>query len=65
MRITTDREVCIGSGNCTLTAPAVFDQDETDGRVRLLDPAPPAELAQQVRRAAYVCPSGAITVDED
>ena len=65
MHVTTDREVCIGSGNCTLTAPAVFDQDETDGRVLLLDADPPAELAEQVRRAAYVCPSGAISVDDD
>jgi ferredoxin len=65
MHVSTDREICIGSGNCALTAPAVFDQDEAEGLVLLLDPDPPAELAQLVRRAAYVCPSGAISVDDD
>ncbi|MGW1200246.1 ferredoxin, partial [Streptomyces sp. NPDC002536] len=28
VRITIDSGVCIGSGQCTLTAPAVFDQDD-------------------------------------
>ncbi|MGY4099783.1 ferredoxin [Nocardia sp. R16R-3T] len=63
MRITVDRERCIGAGMCALIASAVFDQDEDDGRVRLLDPAPRRSHAA-VREAVTACPSGALTVDE-
>lgn len=60
MKITADREICIGAGMCALTAPDVFDQDEDEGRVLLLDetPADPAKA----RRAVQVCPSGAIEI---
>jgi ferredoxin len=61
MRITIDRDVCIGAGNCVFAAPEVFDQ-AGDGLVRLLDPDPPADLEQRVRDAVARCPSGAIAV---
>lgn len=48
---------------CVLTEPAVFDQDD-DGTVLLLDPAPPAAGHAAVRDAALVCPAGAITVQD-
>ena len=35
MRITADRDACVGSGQCVLTEPDVFDQDD-DGLVTLL-----------------------------
>lgn len=60
LRIEVDRDRCCGSGNCVLAAPEVFDQDEADGLVLLLRPAPPPEAADQVRRAADLCPAGAI-----
>jgi ferredoxin len=63
MRIEVDRDVCCGSGNCVMTVPAVFDQADADGLVLLLDPSPPADLYDAVRRAAHICPSGAIHVD--
>jgi ferredoxin len=56
VRVEVDRERCVGAGMCALTAPEVFDQDDEDGRVVLLDPAGAAGVAAQV------CPSGAITV---
>jgi ferredoxin len=62
MHIAVDRDACCGSGNCTLTAPQVFDQDDEDGLVVLLDPDPPIEVQPLVRRAAYQCPAAAITV---
>jgi ferredoxin len=65
MRVTVDRECCIGAGMCVLTAPEVFDQDEEEGRVVLLLPDPPEELHDAVRRAERLCPSGAITVQDD
>ncbi|GAA2379154.1 hypothetical protein GCM10010404_39380 [Nonomuraea africana] len=62
MTISVDRERCIGAGMCVLTAPEVFDQDTEDGRVILLDPAPPSRDDATARQAAHVCPSGAITI---
>ncbi|CAM03511.1 hypothetical protein SACE_4242 [Saccharopolyspora erythraea NRRL 2338] len=49
---------------CALTAPDVFDQDGGDGRVLLLDAAPPAGEHDAAREAAQLCPAGAITVLE-
>jgi ferredoxin len=63
MRVIVDRERCIASGQCVLAAGAVFDQDD-DGFVLLLDADPPPELLEDVRRAASLCPSGAIRVVE-
>ncbi|MFI1278490.1 ferredoxin [Micromonospora sp. NPDC020751] len=60
MRIEVDRDRCCGSGNCVLAAPEVFDQDEADGLVLLLRPAPLAGAADRIRRAADLCPAGAI-----
>jgi ferredoxin len=62
MKLDVDRERCIGAGMCALTAPEVFDQDTDDGTVILLDPQPPPHAVAKVRRAAHVCPSGAITI---
>ncbi|MFI9509111.1 ferredoxin [Nocardia sp. NPDC052566] len=61
MEITVDRQMCIGAGMCTLTAPEVFDQDD-DGTVVLLDGAPPAQHEAAAQEAEQVCPSGAITL---
>jgi Ferredoxin len=64
MKISADHDVCIGAGMCALNAPQVFDQSEDDGTVVLLDPEPPQELEQQVRRAVQMCPSGALKLQE-
>lgn len=63
MRVTVDQDACISSGQCVLTVPAVFDQDD-DGVVVLLDECPPAELHDGVRLAAELCPALAIDVIE-
>jgi ferredoxin len=60
MRIAADRDVCIGSGNCVLTAPAVFDQDEAEGLVLLRTTEPDPQHAAAVRDAVARCPSGAL-----
>lgn len=64
LRVAADRDMCCGSGNCVLTAPAVFDQDGELGLVLLRDTEPGAEHHDAVRKAADLCPSGAITIDE-
>ena len=64
MRVTVDQDKCVGSGQCVLAAQKVFDQREEDGIVLLLDPEPPADLHQDVREAAIVCPALAIDLVE-
>ncbi|QBS38832.1 ferredoxin [Nocardia sp. CS682] len=63
-RLVADRERCIGSGMCALIAPEVFDQDEDDGRVRVLDPSPRGGHAA-VRDAVDACPARALDIDSD
>jgi ferredoxin len=62
MKVTVDREKCCGAGQCVMIVPEVFDQDEDDGVVVLLDPAPAGDLLPLVRNAEAMCPAGAITV---
>ena len=65
MKVEVDQDACVGSGQCLLTAPEVFDQRDEDAIVELLDPTPPEEQAPAVRHAAAGCPAAAITVHED
>lgn len=63
MKVVADRDICIGSGLCVLTAPAVFDQDD-DGIVAPLVEDVPPEDAARARQAVAQCPSGALRVLE-
>jgi ferredoxin len=64
MRVIVDQDKCVASGQCVLSAGAVLDQRDEDGIVFLPDDRPPAELHDDVRRAAALCPARAITVVE-
>ena len=64
MKITINRDACIGAGRCLGAAPAVFDQSNDDGLVVLLNPSPGAEEQERVRAAADACPARALTVEE-
>jgi ferredoxin len=61
MRVTADRNVCIGAGLCALTAPDVFDQDE-DGLVTVLNADPDGDDQEAAREAGNICPSGAVQI---
>lgn len=65
MKITVEPHKCIGAGQCVGAAPAVFDQNEDDGIVILLDDAPPAEQHANARSAARLCPALAIHIHEE
>ena len=62
MKITINQEECCGAGQCVMIVPEVFDQDEDDGVVILLDPAPADDLLPLVRNAEAMCPAAAIAV---
>ena len=64
MRVEVDVPKCVGSGQCVLLAPDVFDQREEDGMVVLLDDRPPVDLHDAVREAAVVCPAAVIRLVE-
>ena len=60
MKVSVERDSCIGAGMCVLTAPAVFDQDEEEAIVVLLDETPPASELEAVRQAVERCPAAVI-----
>lgn len=63
MRISIDQGVCIGAGQCALTAPEVFTQDD-DGFSELLPGREDGHGSPLVREAARACPVAAISVEE-
>lgn len=64
MKITIDQDKCIGAGQCVAAASDVFDQRDEDGIAILINDNPPDEEADDVRRAAAVCPAVAILVQD-
>ncbi len=63
MKIVANRDVCIGSGNCVLTDPDVFDQDD-DGLVQVVDDSPEAAGRSTVEEAVLRCPSQALSLTD-
>lgn len=65
MRVVTDTSRCIGSGQCVLTEPAVFDQSDDDGTVVVLLEHVEGEQLTAVEQAVDMCPSQAISLEQD
>ena len=63
MKIRTDAATCVGSGQCVVVAPQVFDVDD-DGKVVVINESPGPELDEDVRNAVFACPAFAIEIDE-
>lgn len=63
MNITAEVDKCVGAGQCVLSAPAVFDQDD-DGIVVILDAAPADAERGNVDLAIRLCPARALTLGE-
>jgi ferredoxin len=65
MRIVTDTGRCVGAGQCALTEPSVFDQSDEDGTVVLLTDQAEGDVLERVREAVDLCPSQALSIEED
>jgi ferredoxin len=61
VRITVDTDRCIGAGQCVLSAPDVFDQDD-QGLVVVADEDAAESDPESVEQATRICPSQAISV---
>jgi ferredoxin len=60
MKVSVDTTLCIGSGTCALTAPAVFGQDDEQAVVVVLDHSPPESEREALELAVKSCPSAVI-----
>ena len=63
IEIQLERDTCQGYGNCVLVAPDVFALD-AGGTAELLSVRVGARLSEAVRKAAYDCPTEAISLVE-
>jgi len=61
LKISIDRERCMGSGNCAFWAPATFDVGDDNVAV-VLDP--DGDTEDKIRNAVDGCPTQAISVTE-
>lgn len=61
MKVAADRDLCISAGNCVMSAPAVFDQDDDGIVVVLVDEVPAGEEAH-ARDAVKLCPAEALRI---
>jgi ferredoxin len=64
MRVHADMEKCVGAGQCAMVAPQVFDQNDEDGTVIVLQAEPASEHADDVAEAVMLCPAQAIQLHE-
>ncbi|MEU1283766.1 ferredoxin [Kitasatospora sp. NPDC005856] len=63
MRIVVDRDACIGAGQCVLTEPRVFQQNDEDGMVEVRTDRPDTGTAENVRVAVSLCPGRALSIE--
>lgn len=64
MKISVNFDLCASTGACMQACPEVFEV-RSDGYLYVLQAEPAAELDESVRIAASMCPTGAISLDED
>jgi len=63
MKISVDKEACIGAGQCVFVAENTFDQDD-DGLVVLLEENPSEEHREAAKLAISLCPARAISASD-
>jgi ferredoxin len=66
MRIVADKDRCVGAGQCVLSDPEAFDQDDNDGTVIVLRPHPQNDLEiARAKEAVSICPGRTLSLQED
>jgi ferredoxin len=63
IRITVNRDTCLGYGNCELVAGDLFQVD-SDGIVVVRSELVEDAERESVRAAAYDCPTGSISFED-
>ncbi|ASR35522.1 ferredoxin [Prauserella marina] len=64
MKVRVDEDKCCGFAACLSTAPELFDIDDDQIAVVLVDGEVPERLHGCARDAAQACPTDAIVVEE-
>jgi ferredoxin len=62
IRVEVDRDLCMGSGNCSYWAPEVFDLDDEGIAIVIADPSAHPE---RVALAVEGCPTAALSIHPD
>ncbi|GAA3042606.1 ferredoxin [Pseudonocardia yunnanensis] len=61
VKITVERDRCIGAGQCVFNAPELFDQDD-EGTVVVLEEQPSPEQEPAAHAAEHACPARVISL---
>ena len=65
MEVHADVEACQGYVTCVMSAPEIFDLDDAEGTVIVLQTRPGADLQAKALAAVQSCPARALSVSED
>jgi ferredoxin len=64
VKVSVDKELCVGHGRCYDVAPELFEDDEEGYAVVRGDGSVPPGQADAARLAVRLCPERAVTVTE-
>jgi ferredoxin len=64
MRVIVDRDLCESNGLCVAACPEVFELDDEDRLVVLIE-RPDEALRAATERAVELCPRHALSIDDD
>ena len=63
MKITVNRALCDGNGNCAVAAPELFLLDDND-ELLVLNDSPGEALRGKAEAAVRACPKNALSLEE-
>jgi ferredoxin len=64
MKVVVDELRCDAHGVCVSVCPEVFDLNDDDDVVRLIDEYPDPSLRESIEKAVQQCPKAAIAIEE-